>query len=379
METYDLVVAGAGPAGLTLAWKASEQGVRVLVFDRKKYAGHVAYTTSASYIDLERWDLPDEVAHPVTDLHFASPGAFIEIISKAVVLRRRLLLAELERRCAANGVEIRYGTFARKMNVEGESIRTVHLSDHSAVEGVICADCSGLGNVFNRPLPVNTSPATRALGYEYIVPLKAEPEVVDLHLGGILEGGYGWLFPIDGERAIAGVGTLLPAYFARVRELLDRFLEIPRIAQRVEKAPMESHAGVFQSGMPLERFHRGNLVVVGDVAFQGNPAAGEGIRYVMDAAEMASHAVAAAAKSGDMTLLGGYSQEWVDKYYALYRTNYRVQRFLVWLTRRTRLLDFLVRMGKKASDATIETFIKGEASGAFVLNKLAKLPYKPFT
>jgi digeranylgeranylglycerophospholipid reductase len=378
MKRYDLVVAGAGPAGLTLAWKAAEHGVRVLVFDRKRDAGHVAYTTSASYIDLKQWGLPDEIAHPISRIHFSSPGASIESSTQACVLRRRQLLAELEKRCLANGVEIRYGTYARDIRVQGESIRCVHLSDSTSVEGLAYADCSGLGNVFNRTLPVNTSPATRALGYEYVVPLKSEPHGIDLYMGGVLDGGYGWVFPIDDERAIVGAGTLVPENFPRIREMLDLFLKIPRISERTENKPLESYGGVFQSGRPLKRFHRGNLVIVGDVAFQGNPAAGEGIRYVMDSAEIASRAVAAGVKSQDMSLLGGYSKDWIEKYFSLYSTNFRLQRVLVRLTRRTRLLDLLVRAGARASDATVETFIKGEASGAFVLGKLTKLLYKPF-
>jgi digeranylgeranylglycerophospholipid reductase len=379
METYDLVVSGAGPAGLTLAWKAAEQGVRVFVFDRKKNAGHVAYTTSASYIDLKRWALTDEIAHPISRILFSSPGASIEASTRACVLRRRELLAELEQRCLAKGVEIGYGVYAKNIDVQEESIRGVRLSDASAVESFAYADCSGLGNVFNRALPINKGPATRALGYEYVVPLKGEPERIDLYLGGHLDGGYGWLFPIDHERAIVGVGTLVPEHFPRIRHLLDRFLKLPRIAERAENKPLESHGGVFQSGRPLRRFHRGNLVIVGDVAFQGNPAAGEGIRYVMDAAEMASRAVAAAVKSRDTSLLDGYSREWVNKYFSLYRANFTIQRALVRITRKTGLLDFMVRMGARASDDTVNTLIKGEASGAYVLRKLSKLLYKPFT
>lgn len=377
-KPYDLVVAGAGPAGLTLAWKAAERDLRVLVFDRKKHVGHVAYTTSASYIDLKQWGLPDEIAHPISRLHFASPGASFERSTTACVLRRRRLLAEIEKRCLSGSVEIRYGTYARHVDVGDGSVRRVRLSDDSTVEGVTYADCSGLGNVFNRVLPVNRRPATRALGYEVIVPLKAEPETVDLYLGGILNGGYGWVFPVDGEHAIVGVGTLRPEDFPRIRELLDGFLKVPRVSERAENKPLESHGGVFQTGMPLREFHRGNLVLVGDVAFQGNPAAGEGIRFAMDAAEMASRAIAAAVHGRDASLLAGYSREWEKKYFAVFRANFILQRGLVWLTGRTRLLDFAVRKGETASDETVVTLITGGASGAFLLRKLGRLLYKSF-
>ncbi len=373
MKSYDLVVAGAGPAGLTLAWKAAESGLRVLVFDRKRHAGDIAYTTSASFIDLERWRLPREVAHPIRGVHFSSPGAVIELASSACVLNRRRLLGELENRCLANGVEILYCTYARDVGVIGEFIRTVSLSNESVVEGEVWADCSGLGNVFNRVLPVHTSPVIQALGYEVVVPLRSDPSTVDLYLGGILDGGYGWLFPMSEEQAIVGVGTLRPEYFRRIRGLLDSFLNLPRTAARTENRPLERHAGVFSTGRPLTRFHRGNLVLVGDVALQGNPAAGEGIRFVMDAAEMASAAVVRAVGSGDMHLLGDYSGAWVDRYFRDFRTNFRLQRVLYWLTGRRRLLDLTIRTVAKASDETILTCIKGEASPRFLLRKIPKL------
>ena len=378
MKSFDLVVAGAGPAGLTLAWKAADSGLRVLVFDKKRDSGDIAYTTSASFIDLKHWQLPDDVAHPISRIHFASAGAAIELSVTACVLRRRRLLAELEKRCLGSGVDILYGTYARYIDIRNESITSVSFSDKTVAEGAAYADCSGLGRVFNRALPVYRGPVVKALGYEQIVPLKSEPHTVDLYLGGILHGGYGWLFPVSDEHAIVGVGILRSEDFRRIRELLDLFLKLPRISERAENKPLESHAGVFSTGRPLARFHRGNLVIVGDVALQGNPAAGEGIRFVMDSAEMASRAVVRAVESRDMRFLGDYSKAWADKYFRDFSTNFKLQRALYWLTGRTRLLDFLVRTGAKASEDTIVTFIKGEASLGFLIRKFPRLLYRPF-
>ena len=378
MKSYDLVVAGAGPAGLTLAWKAAEGGLRVLVFDKKKDSGDIAYTTSASFIDLKRWGLPDDVAHPISKIHFASAGAVIEVSVNACVLRRRRLLAELEKRCLGKGVDILYSTYAKNIDAGSESITSVGLSENSVVKGETYADCSGLGKVFNRALPVNTSPVTQALGYESLVPLKSEPHTVELYLGGILNGGYGWLFPVSDQHAIVGVGILRREDFRRIRELLDLFLKLPRISERAENRPLESHAGVFSTGRPLGRFHRGNLVIVGDVALQGNPAAGEGIRFVMDSAEMAARAVVHSVESHDMRFLGDYSKAWRDKYFRDFSTNFRLQRALYWLTGRTWLLNLVIRAGAKASDDTVVTFIKGEACPGFLIRKFPKLLYRPF-
>jgi digeranylgeranylglycerophospholipid reductase len=375
-NSFDLVVAGAGPAGLTLAWKAAERGLSVLVFDKKGGSGDIAYTTSGSFIDLKRWGLPGDVAHPITRIHFASPSAFIERSGRACVIRRRILLAELERRCLEAGVVLEYSTFAKAVDVLGNEIKRVCLSDGLVVESSIYADCSGLGHVFNRRLPVNSTRVKRAVGFEYIVPLKSEPSTAELYLGGILEGGYGWLFPLDEDRAVVGCGTLRVEVFPRVRELLDKMLGLQRISERVEAKPVESHAGVFSSGWPLKCFTRGNLVLVGDVALQGNPVAGEGVRFVMDAGGMAADAVVNAVESGDLSLLSGYSRAWVDRYYGCFRTGFLLQRVLVWLTGRERLLDYCVDRGRRASDETLMTLMRGEADLGFLLRKFPKLIYR---
>jgi digeranylgeranylglycerophospholipid reductase len=378
MKAYDLVVGGAGPAGLTLAWRAAESGLRVLVFDKKKDAGHIAYTTSASLLDLERWQLPDDVAHSISHVHFASEGEHVELSIPACVLRRRRLLAELEKKCLTHSVDVAYGTYAKEIRVRHESIESIRFCDGTEVQGEVCADCSGLGNVFNRALPVNTTQAVRALGYEIIVPLRTEPQTVDLYMGRILEGGYGWLFPLSDEHAIVGVGILKNEDFRWIRDLLDSFLNLPRIAARVEKNPIETHAGVFNTGKPLKTFHRGNLVIVGDVALQGNPIAGEGIRFVMDAAEMAAHAAVSAVQSRDLGLLAEYSRTWTDTYYRKFSVNFKLQRFLYWLTGRTKVLDFMIRSASKASNETILTLIRGEGSPGFLLRKFPKLLTKQF-
>ncbi|MFH0862048.1 MAG: NAD(P)/FAD-dependent oxidoreductase [Candidatus Altiarchaeota archaeon] len=379
MGGYDLVVAGAGPAGLTLAWKACDRGLRVLVFDRKKDSSDIAYTTSGSFIDLDHWGLPADVAHPIDGIRFSSDGACLEGRGKACVIRRRRLLAELENRCVSLGADIRYSCSAKKVEVDGGKISGVGLSDGSDLKSTLYADCSGLGQVFNRALPVFTGKPTQALGFEYIVTLKAEPSIAELYMGRAVRGGYGWLFPLSDKEAIVGAGTLRRELFPKIRDMLDSMLALPRFRARIELTPIESHSGIFNTGHPLRCFHRGNLFLVGDVALQGNPAAGEGVRFVMDAADMAANAAYDAVKSEDLSMLAGYSKAWVKKYYSPFRMNYLLQKALVWLSEHDSVLDFTIRTGAKASDDTLITLIKGGADPGFLLRKLPKLVYKPFS
>ena len=373
MTSFDLVVAGAGPAGLTLAWKAASYGLGVFLFDRKKNADHVAYTTSASFIDLKRWQLSDNIAHPISNIHLAFDGTGVDVPADAWVLNRRLLLAELEKKCVSNGVSIAYDTSAKSVEVRNDEIGSVTLSCGRTVQGKFYADCSGLGNVFNRSLHINTTQVVQALGHEIVVPLKAAPNTVDLYIGKNIEGGYGWLFPMNGDFAIVGVGTLRKKYFRRIKDHLDAYLNSPRVASRVKNTPTESHTAVFNTGPPLRTFHRGNLILVGDVGLQGHPIAGEGIRFVMDSAEMAARSMATAVAYQDPACLKTYSRCWTDRYYRNFSTNFKAQRFLYWLTSRKRLFDFVCRAVPGASIDTLLTLIRGEASIPFLLKKLPKV------
>ncbi len=379
INRYDLIIAGAGPCGLTLAWRARESGLKVLVFDKKKESGNIAYNTAGGFIDLKQWDIPEDVAHPITRLYFASKNASIERGGKACMINRRLLLTELEEKCIEAGVEIRYNTYAKNIDVRDEMITCISLSDNDVIEAFVYADCSALGHVFNKKLPVYERRPVTAVGYEYVVPLKTDPDLVELYLGSSFKGGYGWLSPLSDDKAIVGCGTLIREDFPKVKEMLDEMMRTERVKKRVDAKPIEAHAGVFNTGSPLKKFHKNNLIIVGDVALQGNPVIGEGVRFVMDAADMASKAVAEAVSNDDLGLLRNYSDAWVRKYYNMFKTGYLIQKWLVWLTQRDEILDKLVRIGDKAGDKTLMTLFRGEADYAFMLKKLPKLLYKPFT
>jgi len=379
MKSYDLLVAGAGPAGLTLTWKAAELGLSVLAFDRKKTPQDVTYTTSGSFIDLAYWGLPSDVAHPIDKLTFSSNNAMLTGTGRACVIRRRRLLEELDKKCINAGAEVRYATAAEKVNTSNGRIDSVMLSDGTEVASTIYADCSGIGGVFHRHLPVYNYHPTTALGLEYILPLKSEPNTADLYIGGAVKGGYGWLFPISEKEAIVGAGTLKRNLQPKIRETLDNMLTLPRFRERVEANPIETHSGLFNTGPPPRSFIRGNLILAGDVALQGNPAAGEGIRFVMDSAQMAAKATAKAIQSHDLRLLDEYNRTWSRKYRHKFQVNYLTQRLLARLTEHDSILDHMIRAGGKASPQTMQTLISGEADLGFLARKIPKLLYKPFT
>ena len=73
MERHDVVIAGAGPAGLALAEPLARRGYDVLVCERNARIGEPVRTSGGSWpADLRRLGLPDRLWHPITTLSFRS-------------------------------------------------------------------------------------------------------------------------------------------------------------------------------------------------------------------------------------------------------------------------------------------------------------------
>ncbi len=371
---YDLVIVGAGPAGLTLAWKSAEQGLEVIIIDIKESVDKVAYLTSGSFIDIERWGIKKEITHSINEIYFSSKNRFFKKKGSGYVINRRELLLFLYERARANKVKFLFGTRISDVEIENRHIKNIKTDKGEIINGNIYADCSGIGRVLERHFNlVDEKKVKKALGVEYLVSIKTENKTIDLYLGSHFNSGYGWLFPLNNEIAIVGYGTFSKEKFPQVRKMLDSMLTTPRLKERVDTKILEMHSGIFRTGRPLKKFNYNNLVIVGDVCLQGNPVIGEGIRFVMDSAYLASNAIAKAVKNNDIEYLNEYSKTWKQKYSKMYKAGYFLQRVLAVITKYDKITDFSVVAGSKASDSTFLTLLKGEFDYKYLIKKSIKL------
>src|SRR3989338_764050 len=266
-EHFDLLIVGAGPAGLALAWKAAEKGLRVIVVDKKRSADHAAYLTSGSFIDLQEWGIPAEITQPIDTYYLGSRNAIVTVHSQGRMINRRKLLAFLTQEAERHGARLLFQSTVTDVRIEREAIRRVTVvsnSDKRDVSATIFADCSGMGRVLERHFQlVPQRRVKQALGIECLVPLRSEPRTIDLYFGSHFGRGYGWLFPLDERTGILGYGTFDRAKFQNIRGLLDRMFEFPRVRAHAEYDVLEVNGGMFRTGMPLRRFHHQNLVLVG--------------------------------------------------------------------------------------------------------------------
>lgn len=360
MQTYDLIIAGAGPAGLTLAWKTAEQGHSVLVIDKKANASDVAYLTAGSNIDFEERDLPKKIGHPLKKVYFSSKNEHFFKNGDAFMINRRTLLEILEKKAKKHGVEIKYNSVINDVNCTRNEINKIKYSakkEEFSAKARFYADCSGIGRAFEKHLNIlGNHKIEHALGIEYVLPIKSEPNTLDLYVGTHYAGGYGWLCPLNKKQAIMGYGTFKRENFSSIKSFLDGMFQFPRVNERIKNEPIELNSGLLRTGAPLKNFTKGNLVLVGDIALQSNPLLGEGVRFVMDSARMASFGIDKAIKKGNNEL-EIYNVLWRKKYYNLYSVCYRMQKVLRKFSNNDKIMDLSVKSASKFPDRIIQNML----------------------
>lgn len=109
METYDIIIAGAGPAGLTAAVELSKT-FKILVVERRKPG-----TTSSSWYSYadraKKYDIDEAVAFRTDHILFTSPSQSHKMVDDCVVIDHNKVLNIWIDRAVKNGAVIRQESF----------------------------------------------------------------------------------------------------------------------------------------------------------------------------------------------------------------------------------------------------------------------------
>jgi geranylgeranyl reductase family protein len=293
IEWFDVLVAGAGPAGSATAIHLARGGAKVLLVDRERFPRDKPCGGGLTGRALRH--LPcavDPVVEHVVDrmvvrvgyggkLGRRSGGPLIDMTQ-----RRRLDLY-LAEQAAAVGAEFRDGVAVGRIEIEGEvvtarvggaSVRSSFLVGADGANGAV-AKAAGLGDGI-----------VRGVALEGNVPwgsLEREPydgtAWVEL---GVVPGGYGWVFP-KGDHANLGVGGWMTEG-PNLRAHLDRLAR----EHGVDPAALESVRGhrlpMRELGAPAAR---GRVLLVGDAAGLVDPLSGDGMYEAFVSARLAATAI----------------------------------------------------------------------------------------
>ena len=288
----DLLIVGAGFAGLAAAKTAARAGARVRVVDAKRAVGARLHTTGIFVKEAhDLLDIPSHLIRKVERVRLygpsrravdlAAPGSyFLTTDTKGV-------LAFMAEEAAAAGAEIRVaarfegarqdetGVTAR---IGGESVRARMLLGADGARSRV-AQAFDLGR--------NTRMLT-GLEREYPLPADLDPNYLYCFLDSRSAPGYlAWAAPAPGflQVGLAVAHGRRPALKPFSDEVEDRFgLDTSRI--------MERRSGVIPCGGLVKRWAEHRVLLVGDAAGMVSPLTGGGIKLAIEQGRLFADAIA---------------------------------------------------------------------------------------
>ena len=372
MQNYDVIIAGAGPAGLSIARELAPSGLKVLLLDTKPKAESLKYYTCGSFIDPELYGIPKDVLNPLSQSAFCSTNCQVVKKGIAYIVDKRKLLRFLEAEAKKNqNCTIKYGTGIRKVIANRDGVDHLMLDSGNEVKAKVYVDCTGIARAICKKVGIKPLKQYVAFGIEYLVKLKGDSHTADLFVGSRLKGGYGWLFPLNSKQAIVGFGTLDKEDFGDAEPRLKAMWQIQRVNQRSSPKPLEKHKGVSITGIQRHIAEK-NVICIGDSALQATPIVGEGIRPIMEASRLAAKSVVDAVKNNDLGLLKNYQDSWSKRYYSKYFYSTVTQRLLRRWSTDDSIMDRGTRRLGKLSDEDCNKLIKGDITLGLIVKSLLK-------
>lgn len=336
---YDVVVVGGGPAGAVTAWALARRGLHVAVlerarFPREKVCGDFVEPRGLRLLDAMGCLQALEATSPLPITHVAmfmqsrcayrgripfygeKPG----LLPHGYIIPRQALdavLLDCARRagasvheaCAATGFarDGRQVTVTARRGNEDTGVRGLFVV---GADGTRSTVAQGAGLLRDDPRYMAVS--QRA----YVEGVAAEQGEAAFFFDSDLFPGYGWMFPMSGERANIGVGILAETrtrYAVSVPRLFQSFVEKLRSAHpgcarlRLASKPLGGIVKTYGGSGPN---HFDGGVLVGDAGCFVDPITGEGITPAAESALIASAVLADAVEQGrsDPAFLSRYER-----------------------------------------------------------------------
>jgi len=268
MELYDIIIIGAGPAGLNCAKALSECGKKILLLEKKEVIGPKVCAGGLTMPDLEYLKIPDDILgrkfdgvtvhSPLSKCDIGSEEYFICTIDRKTLGQWQL--GKIDR----SKIEIRTGT-----TVAGIEKDSIVLSDGERIGFKYLVGADGSNSLVRKYLGLKTE--SFGIGIQYVIP-GWNCEKLEFFLdSNVFHAWYGWIFPHK-DFVSVGCGANPKTFpLKQLRANFERWLKDMRID--VSKGRYEAHS--------INYDYRGykfdNIFLAGDAAGLTSGLTGEGI------------------------------------------------------------------------------------------------------
>ncbi len=349
MTYRDVVVIGAGPAGLIAAREAARRGATVTVLEEHAEIGVPCHCAGLLSIKgLKDLGVPlsaDFVQNRLKGAQFYSPSGLSFAVGRreavACAVDRSMFDKFLAEQATRAGAEIRTESRVEEISRVDKGIAVE--GSFSSVSAGVVVDAEGAASRFVKTMglkPLESRGVLPALQFE-LEDVNVDPAYAEIYVGNkVAPGFFAWIIPLGHDSIRVG----LACKGTNAREKLESFIQtrfgkVKRVAVRSGR--------VITCG-PISRTFDDNFIVVGDAAGQVKPTTGGGVILGGVCAAFAGEVAVEAVENRD------YGAVFLEKYERLWKSR---------LGGEFRTMRLARQVVNRLSDETIDKLFK------FVLDK----------
>ena len=307
IEHRQVIVIGAGPAGSAAAQKLAEEGLDVLVLERRSIVGNPAQCGECiphwgevigtfNHLEDHDWlkeyfDFPERlILHRLDNMRvFLPSGKSYHFELDAFAGHRLQFDGYLADKAVRAGAEIRMSTSLKRLQQQRKANRELLVTSEGRFTCDYLIDASGslahvgrLRHGQDRDVrPEDQVPTIYAQ-------VKGDvPETFDVFLGSVAPSGYAWIIPKGPGFANVGLGVRAGKLEGDLKGHLERFCD------DLNLEIISFGGGWIPMGGPVKRMVDGTTLAVGDAAGLVMPSNGGGISQAIISGCFAAEAIVA--------------------------------------------------------------------------------------
>jgi len=344
MNDFDIVIIGSGPAGAMTARIAAENGLNVLLVDKRQELGApiqcsgavsrhaleaTGVTPSTEFIHepIYGFGIYNQLGEKTTiDYRSLKQDEYGEEEGKKplgyVVDRRRFdryLMTQAERA----GAEVWLKTEGLSYTTNGLKSCAVHLRNFNkelTIRTKVLVGADGLQSQVGKWAGLRTHIKLTELAscLQFIVDQVETDGLLEIITGHEwAPGGYAWVFPKGHGYAEIGLGVVRTMTEHNAQWHLEHFMQHSFFKDRFKNSRiLEIQGGGVPLAAPLRKQYADNLILVGDAARHVNPITGGGIHTALSGGWIAGHFLVDLIKNNitpSEANLCAYQEKWLQE------------------------------------------------------------------
>jgi len=331
-NTFDVIIAGAGPAGSSAAIHLARNGRRVLLVEQKKFPRAKLcgeFISPECQRHFENLGVADaiKISGPTTiteTVFYSSRGHHVSIPSDwfggsaALGLSRAVMDNVLLQRARDCGVTVLEGTTITEPILEGRDVRGVRLKTNEQYFAPLTIDATGRAHILTRKLKTNKSKSKLVAFKVHLRNTRVAPNACEIYF---YPDGYGGLSSVEGD--VSNLCFIISA------EQVKRHNSNPELVMREMVMKNQRAACTLEHAQPesewlsasWERFGRqqpspaNGLLAIGDSAAFIDPFTGSGMLMAFESGELVAEIIVRDRdKLTTNELCANYAAEYAQKF-----------------------------------------------------------------